>query len=1004
MAKHIIAENYTFTPSTRTIVINRSLRREQLMLITNVTRNTVLYNFSDPNLGASSYTAVTSTATGQTITTIVLAYNTTSHLSTDKISILAEETVETFQPIDILMDPVNKLRVSQPQALIDTDFEYSTQPTKWESIALLNNRPFAYYNTYSPLTYTDITATNGSRSVTVATTTPPAAGTPIYIQDSNWAGADGLYMIDTIVAGTSFTYTARVPYTQTTGSINNAAVTSIFPGAIFSGASIGAAGTATFTPSNLAVTVVTGVPHGLCVGNEIAITGITGTNPPNGSWVVSTVLNPTTFVFYSTAVASGLTVTSGLVYVRPQGSFLHRSFDGGVTFSTNAASHNHQLIRQTRRYFRYQSGKGIQLSTGTILKPNLNVDYITSSGTTITVTTKIQHNINPGTTIFIAGCDQSAYNGVFTVATVLDTYKFTYTALSTPSTSVATGLYTLTVTGWYGGTIRLGMFDSQNGIFYEFDGQNIYTVKRSSTYQLSGWVSATAGSNTITGITVNGATTAFSKQLQPNDFIVIKGMSYRVLNIASDSSMTVTPSYRGSTNLTQALISKTVDIKTIQSSWNLDRMDGTGVSGYSLDLTKMQMFYMDYSWYGAGFIRWGFRGNNGDVSYCHKTPNNNLNYEAYMRSGNLPARYEVNTFSRYTVLAASMASGDNSFTVLDGTQIPNVAGILCLRNSTQCEYVTYTGVTGNTITGVTRGQAGGTLTATTVTAGSPTVLLTSTTGIQVGQYLSGTGIASGSYVVSFITNTSFVMNQAAVTTGSSVSLTFAPMGQVAQTFTVANPNTSPTLVELHAPQFAATISHWGTSVIMDGRFDDDKSYVFTKGMLTTLSVAAGVNNALLSIRIAPSVSNGITGSTVGSREIINRMQMVMRQMDIFSNGQFLITLVLNGTVSSATPNWSGVGGSSLGQTIQHSASTTVSGGETIFGFFINSAGGTNYSTTQQDLILVRDLGTSILGGGSAAANVGIFPDGPDIITVMAQNIGSAASNIFARLSWTEAQA
>ena len=34
-------------------------------------------------------------------------------------------------------------------------------------------------------------------------------------------------------------------------------------------------------------------------------------------------------------------------------------------------------------------------------------------------------------------------------------------------------------------------------------------------------------------------------------------------------------------------------------------MDGTGPSGYNLDLSKMQMYYIDYSWYGAGFVRWG---------------------------------------------------------------------------------------------------------------------------------------------------------------------------------------------------------------------------------------------------------------------------------------------------------------------------------------------------------------------------------------------------------------
>ena len=43
-------------------------------------------------------------------------------------------------PSPASQDPVGKMRVSTPQSLIDTDFEYGTQPTKWESICLQNNR------------------------------------------------------------------------------------------------------------------------------------------------------------------------------------------------------------------------------------------------------------------------------------------------------------------------------------------------------------------------------------------------------------------------------------------------------------------------------------------------------------------------------------------------------------------------------------------------------------------------------------------------------------------------------------------------------------------------------------------------------------------------------------------------------------------------------------------------------------------------------------------------
>ena len=99
MAKHVIAEGYTFTPSTKTIVVNNKyIRQEQLLLITNVTRGTVIYNFSDPTLGAASYTTSANAITGQQATTVVLNYNTGGHSTTDKLSILVEETNESFMP------------------------------------------------------------------------------------------------------------------------------------------------------------------------------------------------------------------------------------------------------------------------------------------------------------------------------------------------------------------------------------------------------------------------------------------------------------------------------------------------------------------------------------------------------------------------------------------------------------------------------------------------------------------------------------------------------------------------------------------------------------------------------------------------------------------------------------------------------------------------------------------------------------------------------------------
>jgi hypothetical protein len=59
-----------------------------------------------------------------------------------------------------------------------------------------------------------------------------------------------------------------------------------------------------------------------------------------------------------------------------------------------------------------------------------------------------------------------------------------------------------------------------------------------------------------------------------------------------------------------------------------------------------------------------------------------------------------------------------------------------------------------------------------------------------------------------------------------------------------------------------------------------------------------------------------------------------------------------------------------------------------------------------DLTNVRDLGNSILGGGVnntvPTTQAGLYPDGPDVLYVVATTTGAA--NIQARLSWKEAQA
>jgi hypothetical protein len=1007
--KAILETGYTFTPSTNTIVIPRVIPRERLILITNVTTNTVIYNFSDANLKANTYTV--STSGGTNTTTLVLNYNTAGMLSTDKLQITIDEYDEKFTPSEVYQDPVNKLRTSQPQALIDTDFEYGTQVTKWENLAMINNRAFAFPSSVGITSINYITLPNASRTVTVGLSgSAPGIGTAITVQDTYLNIANGNFLVETNsgAGNTIFTYTARATNTGTVTQIFDPNKTGIYSGTTYSSAAIG--GTPTFAwTSGQAIPVSTTVPHGLAIGNEVAIVGTSQVNA-NGSFFVAGITSSRTFTYYANT-APAANPTGGTVYVRPQGQFLHRPFDGGVFFTSNATSNFEIATRQTRRYFRYQSGKGIQISSGTILKPNLQIDSLTSSGltvgSTITVQTKEQHNIQaatPGTTITIFGANETGYNGSYNVISVTGYNTFQVTALSPLTSTTASGPYSCNISTWYGCTNRLGTFDSQNGIFFEFDGQTLSAVRRNSTYQLSGKVSVTNGSNTITQ-TNSTFPTAFAKQLNIGDFIVLRGQSYRVVDIASDTSMTISPSYRGAT-ADYVIISKTVDIKYPQSTWNIDKCDGTGPSGYNIDLTKMQMFYIDYSWYGAGFIRWGFRGPTGDIIYCHKLINNNVNTEAYMRSGNLPARYESESRPPTTQINTTLGASDTVVGVTSTAGFPP-AGTLVIRNAENYEYVNYTGISPITFTGLTRGRSGAASLALTVASGS-NVATATTTNLQVGQRVisnTGLGIPDATYISSLGIGTVY-LSQAA--TAANPTVAAVPMGATSgQTFTYSA--TDPTAVEFAFPTYGPSISHWGTSVIMDGRFDDDKSLVFTYGQSTATVISSNTSRALFSIRVSPSVDNGIS-ATFGQRELINRMQLTLRALDVSAipasgNANLLVQAFLNGVPSTATTWTNAVGNvtgrinSSLAQIADYAAgSTIVTGGEVTAGFFVGSG------ANSIDLSQVRDLGNSILGGGGTTANTQIYPDGPDTLTIVVTNLASASCNVFGRLSWTEAQA
>ena len=611
--------------------------------------------------------------------------------------------------------------------------------------------------------------------------------------------------------------------------------------------------------------------HGFVPGDSITVDiTSTGSNASlaAGPYYVEQV--PTLTSLRYTARTSGTIANtlSGTVYGRPDSFFIHRPFDGGVQLGTASPSHGATAIRMSKKYIRYQSGKGIAYNTGALFAPSYDLRSLNSTGTTIgsiitIVTDDTDHACQVGAEVTINGVVTSGYNGVYKVNDVIDERTFNVVAVNTlgSATAVLGSPCQMSLRNWHGATVRAGTFDDQNGMFWQYDGRQLSVGRRSSTFQIAGTISLARDSNAVTG-----SSTRFTQQLAAGDRVVIRGMSHVVTSIISDTAMTVAPDYRGVNNLVQGKICKTVDLLVPQEAWNIDQCNGSGASGYNIDITKMQMIGMQWTWYGAGFIDFMLRGSDGNYVFCHRFRNSNTNTEAYMRTGNQPVRYEVINEGAKSTLSADISDIVTSIPLTDTSYFPD-SGTIYIDN----ELIRYTGRTTTALTGATRAS-------------------------NMTQFVAG--------------------SQRNFSAGSAAS------------------HTSGTGVVLISNTVSPIISHWGSAFMTDGRFDEDRGYLFNYAA-TGVSASVDKTTAFL-IRLAPSVSNAQTGD-LGEKELLNRAQLLLQEIAISSDsvsggGAIVIEGVLNPQNYPVDPNnitWGGLSNAAAGG--QPSFAQIAPGGSVVWG-------------------------------------------------------------------------
>jgi hypothetical protein len=970
MTKTLIRD-YVFSPGVAgagTIKIPGRYTLDQLLIITNTTSNVALYNFASNiytgttatfNAGNDAVNFPTISQREDGYTVITLSINTAGMTANDKLQIYVNRTdaATKIRPWDFGTDAIERMRVSNPESLIDADFEYGIQPTKWAGYGTVRGYPSGYelpgVDLIVTAVTTDWTTTSTTNSLITVTTSVAhgiIAGQVINISALNsgisgFSRADGTFIVNSAPTTTTLTYFARGVVGTANGQSLFTDATVMKRGALYTGSSIPVASATSNGANPSVITLNFTNPHGLVPGTAIHSIVASGTNAAlaSGPFVITSVPSLTSLTYTARGggvVASPATVT---LYAFTNSTIVHRPQDGGVILSTKTPTYGATVARQSKRYFRYQSGKGFLWSTGTLFSPNYDIRSITASGTTIgstiTVTTDdIDHGLQAGAVIELAGSTTSGYNGQYTVASIVSDYAFTVTATSVlgATTAVLNITPKVYVKTWDGAAVRAGLFDEQNGLFWEYDGHILSVVKRNATAQISGTMSVTQNSNAVTG-----SSTRFTQQLRAGDRIVIRGMTHHVVQVVSDTSIFVSPDYRGvnASGVKGNIIQET---RVRQEQFNIDTVDGTGPSGFNMNTSKMHMVGLQYSWYGAGFVDFMVRGSDGNWVFVHRMKNNNVNDEAYMRSGNLPVRYSIENDSPVTALTSAINNSVTSIPVAALEHYPT-AGILYIDN----ELISYTGKSaasgpGN-FTGATR--------AATLTQWQAGTLSSFTAG-AAASHTAGTGIIL-------------------------VSNTCSP-----------------------------TLSHWGSALIMDGGFTRDRGYIFNY-QRTGLSLTTSNQTAFL-IRLAPSVSNSQVGG-LGVRDLLNRSQLLLQAVGAAVSGgtnpgACIVEGVLNpknfGSATWFPLNTESVGGQpSLAQVataVTWSAGTFAVPGEQVFAFAAPSSASGSVND-RLDLSELKELTGAPLGGDF------LYPDGSDILAINVRlTAGTGTGHILLR--WAEAQA
>lgn len=203
------------------------------------------------------------------------------------------------------------------------------------------------------------------------------------------------------------------------------------------------------------------------------------------------------------------------------------------------------------------------------------------------------------------------------------------------------------------------LFDSQqeyglctrrcwDGVVY--NGSATYTITNPSS---NGSVSDASG-NAVGPRSSNDMMTPITVSATNGHYAVLQSRQYTRYIPGKSHLVFITGVFATGSGATASFVRRTstsgsvADNAVLQSAWNIDKFDGAGPSGVTLDFTKTQILFISAQWLGVGRVIVGFDVN-GKLYPAHEFLHANVLAVPYDQTFNLPVRLEARTGASTTV-------------------------------------------------------------------------------------------------------------------------------------------------------------------------------------------------------------------------------------------------------------------------------------------------------------------------------------------------------------------